>query len=260
MEAKTAIRMRDISFAYDGSEEWALSGASFEVVEGGITCVLGPNGCGKSTALKVIAGILKPSDGEVAIEGMELSSFSGKEMAKTVAAVHQKNYAPPDLTVRKLIAIGRTPYHTFFGSNDKKSDHRAVEEAMRMTDTARFADTPVSALSGGEMQRAWLAMALAQETKILLLDEITTYLDVHYQIGMMRLIKELNRTQNKTILMVLHDVNLALQFSDYCILMKDGGVFLQGETQQVLQANTIAAVFDIPAQIIRFENRRYCVF
>ena len=129
-----------------------------------------------------------------------------------------------------------------------------------MTDTARFADTPVSSLSGGEMQRAWLAMALAQGTKILLLDEITTYLDVHYQIGMMRLIKELNRTQNKTILMVLHDVNLALQFSDYCILMKDGGVFLQGETSQVLQANTIAAVFDIPAQIIRFGNRRYCVY
>lgn len=258
MGDRHAIAVEELRYSYDKKTE-ILHGISAEFTPGKITALIGANGCGKSTLLNLIAGILKPDSGRILIGGEDICSLRRNMLAKRIAVVHQKNTAPPDMTVERLIAAGRTPHRERFRPLCQK-DNDIVREAMKDTDTIELADRPISELSGGQLQRVWLAMALAQETDILLLDEITTYLDVHYQLELLHLIRELNRKKKMTVITVLHDINLAMEFCDEALMMKNGVVLAQGNVENAVTEEVLDEVFQISSKVIRTAGSRYCVF
>lgn len=204
------FELKNVSFGYEKDVQ-VLKNISLSIPEGKITALIGPNGCGKTTAFALLTKIFKPLSGEIYFKGRELSTIPRREYAKQVAAVHQYNAVPDDMTVRRLVSMGRTAYHNMFFAHSTEKDYAAVERALEETQTTEFAERRVKELSGGQMQRVWLALAIAQTDKVLLLDEITTYLDVHYQLEILSLITSLNARHGTTVLMVLHDVNQTLQ-------------------------------------------------
>lgn len=258
MEDRHRIAVQDLRYSYDKKTE-IIHGISAEFAAGKITALLGANGCGKSTLLNLLAGVLKPDSGNVLIGNEKLQSLSRGQIAKRIAVVHQKNTAPPDMTVEKLVTAGRTPHRERFRPLSQK-DRAAVQEAMFDTDTLEFADRPVASLSGGQMQRVWLAMALAQETEILLLDEITTYLDIHYQMELLSLMRELNRKKQLTVVTVLHDINLAMEFSDEVMVMKNGAVLAQGAIEEAVRESVLDEAFQVSSKIISAAENRFCIF
>ncbi len=258
MENKNALSIENIRYSYEKGTE-ILHGISASFKVGKITALIGANGSGKSTLMNLIAGVLKPDDGKILVNGIDTALMKRTTVAKNIAVVHQSNTAPGDITVEKLVSTGRTPYQGVFRFS-KREDKTAVEKALSDTDTAEYADRAVSSLSGGQMQRVWLAMALAQETGILLLDEITTYLDIHYQIEILHLIRELNRKKKITIVMVLHDINLALEFCDEVIIMKDGYITAQGEINEAVSENVLNEAFEVSSKIVLADGRKHCIF
>lgn len=258
MENRKMISVSELCYGYDKKNE-ILHGISAEFSPGKITALIGANGCGKSTLLNLIAGIYRPDSGEVTVNGNNLRLMNRNTLAKMVSVVHQNNMAPGDMTVEKLVAAGRTPHRERFRPFSKK-DETAVRAALEDTDTLDFADRPVSALSGGQMQRVWLAMALAQETDILLLDEITTYLDVHYQLELLHLIRELNRKKGLTVITVLHDINLALEFCEEVLVMKNGTVLAQGKIEEAVTKQVLDEAFQISSQIVSVDGTKHCIF
>lgn len=251
--------IRDLCFSYEKNSP-VLKGVSLKVEEGKITSVIGSNGCGKSTLFHLLCGLLKPSSGEIYLKGKSVSSIPRKEFAKTVSIVHQYNTAPDDLTVKKLVSLGRTPYHGAFSASMSADDREAIKNALEVTDTEKYSDRPVLDLSGGQRQRVWLAMALAQKTDVLLLDEITTYLDIYYQLELLQLIKDLNRNHGITILMVLHDINEAIKFSDNAIIMKDGVVLDEGPSEEVINEENLYSAFHVRTKISEIDDQKVCVF
>lgn len=249
--------VKNLSFSYGKNQ--VISDLSFDLHSGKITTLIGANGCGKSTFFHLMTKNLTPDSGSVLLDGKNIADIRIKEFAKQVAIVHQYNTAPFDLTVEKLIGYGRTPYQRCGIPVDPKADEEAVQKAMEITGTEKLKDKVVSQLSGGQKQRVWIAMALSQGTKTLFLDEPTTYLDVRYQLDILRLIRKLNNEHNMTIIMVLHDINQSLYYSDEIIAMKDGKIIAQGQPEKVITTDLVKTVYDVDLTIQSIDGKPFVI-
>jgi iron complex transport system ATP-binding protein len=219
------------------------------VPAGRITAIVGANACGKSTLLRAMARLLAPRSGRVVLDGKDLHRLPTKEVARILGLLPQSPTAPEGIAVADLVARGRHPHQGFL-SRWTAADEEAVAEALRMTDTARLADRSVDELSGGQRQRTWIAMALAQQTDILLLDEPTTFLDIAHQVEVLDLLTDLNRSRGTTVVMVLHDLNLAARYADHLVAVADGAVHAAGDPQEVLTAETVREVFGLDSRVV----------
>jgi iron complex transport system ATP-binding protein len=226
-----------------------ISDLTYEVSEGCITTLIGRNGSGKSTLLRAIGRLLRPERGAILLDGKAISSLHTRHLARRLAILPQGPTAPEGVTVRNLVEHGRYPHRTFLGLKSDE-DHRTVSWALSQTGLTDLADRPLSQLSGGQQQRAWIAMALAQDTDIILLDEPTTFLDLAYQLEMMELLRRLNRENGTTILMVLHDINQAAQYSDQLVAVADGRIYAAGPPADLITAAMVHDVFGLDADII----------
>lgn len=250
------MRVDNLFFAYDKDD--IIKGISFEIKDNKITTLMGANGCGKSTLFQLLTKNLKPREGSVFLDQRDIKDIRLKEFAQNVAIVHQYNTAPPDLPVHSLIAYGRIPFFKHFArAQDKDKDKEIVDWALEVTDMSELKNRRMGQLSGGQRQRAWIAMALAQQPKILLLDEPTTYLDVKFQIEILRLIKSLNKDYSMTIVMVLHDINQAIYYSDEIIGMKKGNILFQGNPDDVITEESIQDMYGIHLKVSNVENQKF---
>lgn len=236
------MEIKNISFSFD--DKRVLKNVSCKLQTGKMTTFIGANGSGKTTLLRILSRALAPADGEVLLDGKNISQYKVKEYARLVAMVHQKNHAPSDLTVRSLVSYGRVPHSGIFGGLNAK-DKEKIQWAMEATEIESLANRPIGTLSGGQRQRAFISMALAQDTKVLLLDEATTYLDLRYQVELLRLLRQLNQGFGITIIMVLHDINQAIAYSDEIVALKQGEIILQGKPKQVISSKTIEDIYAI---------------
>jgi len=243
-----ALTTRKLTLAYDGNV--IIQGLDLAIPQGQITTLVGPNGCGKSTLLRGMARLLKPKGGTVYLEGDAIAHLPTKELAKRLGILPQSPSAPEGLTVRELVAQGRYPHQNWL-QQWSREDELKVEEAIATTHLHDFANRPLDTLSGGQRQRAWIAMALAQDTDILLLDEPTTYLDLAHQIEVMDLLHDLNTQQGKTVIMVLHDLNQACRYADQIVALHSGVVYAQGKPQAVMTETLVREVFGLDSRIIR---------
>jgi len=223
-----------------------LDGVTTTINKGKITTIIGPNGCGKSTLLSVMSRNNKAVTGRAALESKDLIHYKSKEFAKKLAIVYQQNDIPKDLTIEKLVSFGRLPYKTLLQRNQLE-DEAAIEWALKVTNLLDKRQKDLEALSGGERQRVWIAMALAQQSEILCLDEPTTFLDIYYQIELLELVKSLNEEYGLTIIMVLHDINQAIRYSDHIILMKAGHIIAEGAPREVITKEVIKEVYGVNA-------------
>lgn len=226
-----------------------LNDINLDFKSGKRTAIIGPNGCGKSTLLKAISGLSRNYKGDIFLDSQNIKNWSRKKIAKKMAILPQGATTPNDLTVKELVSYGRFPYRSLFKSSDNQNDKDIIENAMAKTKVDKFASRLVSTLSGGERQRTWIAMALAQQPQILLLDEPTTYLDIAHQLEVMQIVTELNKKENMTIIMVLHDINHARMYADDIVIIKDKQVFAQGNPQDTLNPDNLANVFGVKADI-----------
>lgn len=242
-----ALTTRKLTLAYDGNV--IIQGLDLAIPQGQITTLVGPNGCGKSTLLRGMARLLKPQGGTVYLDGDAIAHLPTKDLAKRLGILPQSPAAPEGLTVRELVAQGRYPHQTWL-QQWSKEDELKVEEAIATTHLHEFANRPLDTLSGGQRQRAWIAMALAQDTETLLLDEPTTYLDLAHQIEVLDLLYQLNRQGGRTIVMVLHDLNLACRYSHQLIALREGNVLAQGLPQTVVTEALVRQVFGLESRII----------
>jgi iron complex transport system ATP-binding protein len=241
------LRTQDLSPAYD--QTVVVESLSLEVPEGKFSALIGANGSGKSTVLKAMARIMKPRGGAAYLDGKAIHTQPTRQVAQQLAILPQSPQAPDGLTVRELVSYGRFPYQSGFGTLHNE-DKRMVSWALAVTGMAPLAKRPVGELSGGQRQRAWIAMALAQDTKILLLDEPTTFLDVAYQLEVLHLLRDLNRNEGRTIVIVVHDLNHASRFADHIFAIKDGILMAQGTPHEVITPDIIRRVFDVEADIV----------
>jgi len=246
------MEIKELSFQYKDSPP-IIKGLSTSFAEGKITTIIGPNGSGKSTLLGLMARNYTPNAGQIMIDGRELQSLKGKELARLLAVVHQQNDAPYDLTVERLVSYGRLPYRTMF-SQETDEDRQAIAWALECTKLTEFRSRRLNELSGGQKQRAWIAMALAQKTSVLFLDEPTTFLDIYYQIELLDLVKELNEVHGLTIVMVLHDVNQAVRYSDHIKVVKNGELIAEGEPEVVMTSELMKTVYDVQAIVRKDEE------
>ena len=246
------IELKQISFQYEKKQ--ILHDLSLHIKKGKITTILGPNGSGKSTLLYVLARLNKPQSGEVTIGCQTIDNMKKKEFAKKVAIVHQKNTAPSDETVLNIVSYGRLPYLKF-GYALTKEDDNIINWAMQVTGIEDIAHCKMGSLSGGQAQRVWIAMALAQKTEILLLDEPTTYLDIKYQYEILELMKKLNRELSLTIVVVLHDLSQALSYSDEIIGLKKGKVIFQ-KTCDSLESSLLEELYDYSLKLIDYQGHK----
>jgi iron complex transport system ATP-binding protein len=213
------------------------------------TVIVGPNACGKSTLLRALSRMIRPTTGAVYLDGKLIHSYSSKEVARRLGLLPQTSIAPDGITVVDLVSRGRYPHQRFLRQWSRE-DERVVAEAMAATRVSDLADRLVDELSGGQRQRVWLAMVLAQQTPLLLLDEPTTFLDIAHQLDMLDLCAELHQERGHTLVAVLHDLNQACRYATHLIAMKDGAVVAQGDPQEIVTAELVAEVFGLPCQII----------
>jgi iron complex transport system ATP-binding protein len=241
------LSARGLTLAYD--DRPVVSNLDLDVAEGTCTAVIGPNGCGKSTLLRALGRLLAPRTGEVLLDGAPIHRMPTREVARRVALLPQSPVAPEGLTVADLVARGRHPHQAWY-RQWSTSDEAAVAEALRWTGILDLADRPVDQLSGGQRQRAWIAMALAQDTGVLLLDEPTTFLDLAHQIEVLDLVDRLHREAGRTVVMVLHDLNLAARYADRLVAMRDGQIVASGPPVSVLTESLLDEVFGLKARVI----------
>ncbi|MEO1287631.1 MAG: ABC transporter ATP-binding protein [Chloroflexota bacterium] len=241
------INIDTLSLSYDG-KTIIITELDLSIKEGTVTALVGANGCGKSTLLRGISRLLKPMKGSVHLDGQSVHSMKAKELAKQMGILPQSPTAPEGLTVRELVAQGRYPHQSWF-QQWSKEDEDIVQDALRITNLSMFADRPVDTLSGGQRQRAWIAMALAQQTDVLLLDEPTTYLDLAYQMDVLDLLDDLN-DKGRTIIMVLHDLNHAARYADQIVALRGGQIVVQGTPSDVMTSDNIYQVFGLQSQVI----------
>lgn len=248
------MEVKHVSFQY--GREPTLVSVSARIPKGKITTLIGPNGCGKTTLLQLMTKNLKPSAGAIYLEGTDIKEISLRSFSKKVAIVHQYNTAPKDISVKNLVAYGRTPYRSFYKGLSQE-DEFTIDWAMETTEIRDLQDRPMDSLSGGQRQRVFIAMALAQKTEILFLDEPTTYLDIRHQIHILELLQRLNRDYGMTIVMVLHDLNQSIYYSDEIIGMKEGRIVIHGKTGDVINRNTLYEIFDIHLKLLHANRQSY---
>ena len=240
------LHVRDLTVSYGAAT--IIDGLVLDVPRGGVTTIVGPNGCGKSTLLRAVAGLIPRERGEVVLDGRNTAEMKRREIARTLAVLPQTPVAPDGLTVRDLVGRGRHPHQTWLRQTSG-NDRAMVDEVMELTQVAEFAERPLERLSGGQRQRAWIAMVLAQDTPLVLLDEPTTYLDLSHSVELLALIRRLADDMGRTVVMVLHDLNLAARFSDQLVVMKGGEVQAAGTPAEVVSEQLLADVFSLPAVV-----------
>jgi iron complex transport system ATP-binding protein len=236
-----------VTLAYDDSV--VVRDLDLQLTEGSFTAIVGPNGCGKSTLLRALGRLMRPISGQVLLDGRAIARTPTREVAKVLGLLPQAPVAPDGLTVADLVARGRHPHQSFL-RQWSRDDESVVTEALAWTDLAELADRPVDELSGGQRQRAWISMALAQGTDLLLLDEPTTYLDLSHQIDVLELVGRLHAERGRTVVVVLHDLNLAARYAQRLVAMKDGVLVAAGTPAEVLTEALLAEVFDLEARVL----------
>ncbi|BAQ23714.1 ABC transporter ATP-binding protein [Streptococcus troglodytae] len=242
------IRAESVQVAYD--KDIIINDLTLQIPDQKITTIIGANGCGKSTLLKALTRIQAIKKGQILLDGQAISQLPTKEVAKKLALLPQVLEATEGISVYELISYGRFPHQKYLG-NLSKEDRNKIHWAMEVTKVVDFANLDVDNLSGGQRQRVWIAMALAQDTDTIFLDEPTTYLDMNHQLEILELLQRLNQETQKTIIMVLHDLNLSARFSDHLIAMKNGQIKYQGNVQTIMTPSILKDIFQIDAQITK---------
>ena len=242
-------RLRAVGLCVGYGDRTVVHDLDLDLLDGAITTVIGPNGCGKSTLLRALGRLLRPADGHVLLDGRRIDKVPTKQVATELALLPQSPVAPEGLVVRDLVARGRHPRQSWL-RQWSADDEQVVSETLVWTAMTDLADEPIDQLSGGQRQRAWIAMALAQQTDLLLLDEPTTYLDLSHQLDVLDLVQTLNREHGRTIAMVLHDLNLAARYSDQIVAMRDGVIVAQGSPADVVTPDLLRRVFGLDSRVI----------
>ncbi|WP_424000206.1 ABC transporter ATP-binding protein [Haloarcula salina] len=243
----------DLVVGYPGTDEPVITGETLRVPPGEVTALVGPNGSGKSTLLKGLARQLTPDSGAVLLDGQAVESFGSKELARRLGLLSQENTAPDGISVADLVERGRYPHHGFFESPGEH-DQVAVEEAISTAGIEHLRDREVGSLSGGQKQLVWIAMALAQDTDVLLLDEPTTFLDPHHQLEVMQIVERLRDESRTTVVLVLHDIAQAARYGDHVVALKEGAIRASGPPESVVTRDLLAEVFEIDAEVIETEH------
>jgi len=243
----SVYEVRDLSFRYGNQN--VFENISFDIARGKITALMGANGSGKSTLFKLLTKNLKPQTGShILLEGRELSSYRLSELARQVAVVWQHNTAPYDITVRQLVAFGRVPHKHHFQTLST-ADEEAIDQALEFADLRDIEHRLVRELSGGQQQRVWIALGLAQQTPVMFLDEPTTYLDVHYQVMILRLIRRLNEELGLTVVLILHDINQSFELCDELIALRADGTLVQGSPQVLANEEFLREIYDTELRV-----------
>nr|WP_317357573.1 ABC transporter ATP-binding protein [uncultured Tyzzerella sp.] len=245
---KQILKGDNIVLSYENRE--IIHNVDITIPPNKISVIIGSNGCGKSTLLKSFARLLKPKSGNITINDKQLKNFHSKELAQVLGLLPQSPIVPEGISVFDLVSRGRFPYQSFLKGNSIE-DRKAIEEALKIMDIEELANRNVDELSGGQRQRVWIAMALAQQTDILLLDEPTTYLDISYQIEILDLLTDINRKHKTTIVMVLHDINLSARYADYIFALNKGNLICEGKPQDVISEALIKQIFDLDCVVIK---------
>jgi len=227
-----------------------LDHVSLQIPSNEISVIIGANACGKSTLLKTLARLIKPTSGQVILDGQPIHKIPSKQLARVVGLLPQSPIVPEGITVADLVGRGRYPHQSIFGSWSKR-DYEAVAEAMDIMNITELANRNIDELSGGQRQRVWIAMALAQQTDILFLDEPTTFLDITYQVEILDLLTDLNRNYGTTIVMVLHDINLSARYADYIFALRQGKLIAEGPPSEVITSQLIKDVFGLDCTVIQ---------
>ncbi|MFB8339733.1 ABC transporter ATP-binding protein [Brucella cytisi] len=238
---------RELTTGY--GDRLVLDSLDLEVPSGKVTAIVGANACGKSTLLRTMSRLLAPRHGEVLLDGKSIHTLPSRQLAQTLGLLPQSPTAPEGILVADLVSRGRNPYHGVF-SQWTRADDEAIATALEVTKTTELADRPVDELSGGQRQRVWIAMALAQQTDILLLDEPTTFLDISHQIEVLDLLTDLNQKRGTTVVMVLHDLNLAARYADFLVAMANGRLYATGTPDDVLTEQNVREVFHLESRIM----------
>jgi iron complex transport system ATP-binding protein len=242
------FQAQSLSLAYEDHE--VIHELSLLIPSQQITALVGPNGSGKSTLLKGLARLMKPTCGAVYLDSQAIHRLPTKQVARRLAMLPQRPEAPDGLTVRELVAFGRFPHQGFFGVCTEEDDAK-IDEALEITGIDGLSDQPLGELSGGQRQLAWVAMALAQDTRLLLLDEPTTFLDMTHQIEVLDVLRRLNQEHGRTIIMVLHDLNMAARYATHMVVIGSGKVLCQGSPWDIMQPHILATAFGVEATILR---------
>lgn len=242
------LQTKDLTLSY--GDRTIIDELNIDIPKGEISVFIGGNGCGKSTLLRSIARLLKPKQGSVLLDGEAISRLSTKEVARKMAILPQSPTAPEGLTVLQLVKQGRYPHQTWLKQWSHK-DEEIVQDALKATKMEELQHRKVDELSGGQRQRAWIALTLAQDTDIILLDEPTTYLDMTHQIEILDLLFELNEKEQRTIVMVLHDLNLACRYAHNIVAIRDKQIYAQGKPEDVISCELVKNVFDMDCQVSR---------
>ncbi|MFF8845779.1 ABC transporter ATP-binding protein [Streptomyces sp. NPDC015127] len=241
------LTARELTLAYE--DRTVVHELDLAVPDGQVTVIVGPNACGKSTTLRALGRLLKPKGGAVLLDGQELARIPTKRIAQSIGLLPQSPVAPEAITVADLVSRGRQPHQAWW-KQWSDEDERAVTDAMDRTDVTALADRPVDELSGGQRQRVWIAMALAQETDLLLLDEPTTYLDIAHQVEVLDLVRQLNHERGRTVVAVLHDLNQAARYADHLVAMKAGRIVAEGRPGDVVTAELVREVFGMESVVV----------
>ncbi len=252
------MEAKQLTLAYDSAT--IVRNLNLEIPAGKTTVLVGANGCGKSTLLRGLAKLLKPKSGIVYLDGKNIFQLKAKTVAKKLGMLPQSPTAPEGLTVRDLVAMGRYPYQSWM-QQWSTEDEKKVAEALEITTMTDLADRSLDSLSGGQRQQAWIAMVLAQDTDILLLDEPTTFLDLSHQVELLDLLDELQEINGKTIVMILHDLNLSCRYADYLIAIQQGKVYATGTPEQVMTEEMVRDVFNLECRIVNdpLANTPMCI-
>lgn len=253
--AGNLFTVRGLKFAY--GDHIIFDGLDLTLREGVVTTLIGANGSGKTTLFNLMTKQLRPQAGDVYLRRGNIAYIGLRDFARLVSIVHQNNTAPGDLPVEKLVRYGREPYHGLGQVASTEEDDAMVKWAIETCDLGEFVEKPVASLSGGQRQRAWIAMALAQGARVLLLDEPTTYLDVRYQLDILRLVRRLNREFGLTVVMVLHDINQSLYYSDEVVALAGGRIVAQGAPEQVVTPQLVKQVYGVDLNIAQVDGKPF---
>ena len=242
------IDIKNFSYSYDSNN--IINDINLHIRDGSFNCILGPNGSGKTTLIKNIVRLLEPEKESIYISKKDIIDYSRKELSQNLALVPQTSFIEYEFTVEDIVMMGRMPYQKRF-SSETAEDVKIVESAMIDTDVFYFKDRSINNLSGGERQRVIIARALAQKPKILILDEPISYLDIHHQVEIMKLIKKLSVENNITVIMILHDINFAIEYAENILFLKDGKIYASGTSDEVITSEIIKSVYGVNACIIK---------